>query len=158
MSIRADHMLRFVIEPTLKRIGLYSHESAMLLLGTAAHESHLGTYLRQHPHGPALGVYQMEPATHDDCWANYLFYRQHLVDRLWSARLPGREPSLLITDLGYATAMARIQYLRDPKPVPSTLKGQAETWKNHWNTAKGAGTVGQYLEAWERLVVPTLDA
>jgi hypothetical protein len=44
---------------------LASLNAIQLLMGTAAQESHLGTYLKQ-INGPALGVFQMEPNTEID--------------------------------------------------------------------------------------------
>lgn len=43
---------------------LCSDAAVNLLLGTAAQESEFGKYIRQ-IRGPALGVFQMEPATFD---------------------------------------------------------------------------------------------
>ncbi|HEV2650775.1 MAG TPA: hypothetical protein VGU69_05935, partial [Rhizomicrobium sp.] len=53
-----------VVRPTLARLGLNDGPVALnLLLGTAAQESG-GTYLAQYPTGPALGLWQIEPNTH----------------------------------------------------------------------------------------------
>ena len=57
--------LKYVITPTLADLDMYSPAAAMLLLGTAVTESNL-EYLRQLPDGPALSVYQIEPATARD--------------------------------------------------------------------------------------------
>ena len=56
--------------------GAEAEYAAVLLTGsgTAAVESRMGTYLRQIG-GPALGIWQVEPATHLDCWDNWLDYR-----------------------------------------------------------------------------------
>ncbi len=63
-----------IVQPVLAALGTWSLESEMLLMGTAAHESLL-IYTHQIG-GPALGYFQMEPATHDDCWTNYLDNRR----------------------------------------------------------------------------------
>ncbi|KAF0118141.1 MAG: hypothetical protein FD149_866 [Rhodospirillaceae bacterium] len=73
------HFVTTVIRPTLLHLGLHSPAAEALLLGTAIQESRLGTYLRQTGGGPALGVYQMEPATHEDIWTNFLAYRPDLA-------------------------------------------------------------------------------
>ncbi|MGI9250965.1 MAG: hypothetical protein ACR2PR_07175, partial [Pseudohongiellaceae bacterium] len=118
-----------------------------LLLGTAAQESLLGTYVRQVGGGPALGIYQMEPATHDDILDNYVRYHDDLVDKLaeiFGSTLP-MAPERLVYDLRYATIMARLHYYRRPEPLPDDLVGLAQYWKTHYNTELGAGTVSEYV-------------
>ena len=60
---------------------MWSTAAEELVLGTAIVESSL-IYISQHGAGPALGLWQVEPATHDDLYANYLSYRQELGSRL----------------------------------------------------------------------------
>jgi hypothetical protein len=64
--------LTTIIEPVLHHLTEipYDRAAAQLLLGTALKESLQLKYRRQ-IQGPALGYYQMEPATHDDIWNNY---------------------------------------------------------------------------------------
>src|SRR3546814_18753812 len=73
-----------VIRPTLEKLDLYSPAAANLLLGTALTESTIGgaTCLVQKG-GPALGIYQIEPATHLDCWRNFLVYRDGLRSKIY---------------------------------------------------------------------------
>lgn len=68
MSINCEQLRLYVIRPTLEKIELWSEAAENLLLGTTAQESHMGTYIKQVGKGPALGIYQMEPATHKDIW------------------------------------------------------------------------------------------
>lgn len=42
----ADHLRREIIAPALRHIGMWSEAAENLLLGTAAVESRMGTYLR----------------------------------------------------------------------------------------------------------------
>jgi hypothetical protein len=139
-----------VIKPSLDSMvdafgeGVKVPQAADLLLGTAVQESRL-KYLRQ-INGPALGVYQVEPATLDDIYENYLKYRRQrleYVESMISPRL-SRERQL-ITNLAYATVIARIKYWRSPGMIPTTLEGQAEYWKEHYNTVEGKGTVEEYI-------------
>lgn len=143
-----------VIRPTLEALDLGGDAAEELLLGTALQESRL-TYLKQLGGGPALGVYQMEPLTHEDIWGNYLKYRDALQDGVFGVSgmpkiIP--EPEALIGNLTYATAMARVHYLRVPEilPMVGDLQGQARYWKQHYNTPLGAGTAEEYIENWER--------
>lgn len=54
----------YVVRPVLRVMSAWSQPAEDLVMGTAAQESRL-TYLRQLGGGPALGLWQMEPATHD---------------------------------------------------------------------------------------------
>ena len=76
MAINTKHLRLYIIRPTLQKINLWSEAAENLLLGTAAQESLLGTYLKQNGNGPALGIYQMEPNTHKDIWIHYLNYHE----------------------------------------------------------------------------------
>jgi hypothetical protein len=78
VSIDANQLRHYVVRPTLRRLGLWSKSAENLLMGTAAQESHLGTYLHQVGGGPAKGIFQMEPATERDLIKNYIRYRPEL--------------------------------------------------------------------------------
>jgi hypothetical protein len=137
-----------VVAPGLKAIKAWSPAAEELVLGTALQESRL-KYIKQLGNGPALGVFQMEPATHDDIWKNYLKYKPELA--VGASKLSHSVNSRsLITDLLYAAAMCRIHYLRVPDALPAEgdFEGQAAYWKDHYNTYLGAGTEEEYLESW----------
>jgi hypothetical protein len=146
----APKQFRALIQDTLNMFGQKANSSSFnsdsaveLLMLTAAQETHLGKYLKQ-VKGPALGVYQMEPNTYNDIWANYICYRQNLLDALnalyassdleWRLRMRG--------DLVYQTIMSRIFYMRVPEALPSVDEpmGLAYYWKKYYNTKYGKGT------------------
>jgi len=143
------HQFReLVVRPALKAIKAWSPAAEELVLGTALQESRL-IYIKQLGRGPALGVFQMEPATHDDIWKNYLKYKTDLAKNVGKLSHAVNSRSL-ITDLLYAAAMTRVHYLRVPEPLPAEgdFEGQAAYWKDHYNTYLGAGTEEEYLESW----------
>ena len=80
-----------VVTDILTKAKVYSDSAKVLLIGTCDIESNLGTYLYQ-INGPALGIYQMEPATHDDIILNYLKYNPiymdyiKTIDEIWSPK------------------------------------------------------------------------
>jgi hypothetical protein len=120
-----------------------------LLLGTAAVESELGTYLRQLGDGPALGPFQMEPNTESDIWMNYIRHRQALKDCLFAlCGATGPQPEKLETDLAYAIVMARIHYLRKPERLPAAdnIPALGGYWKCHYNTLKRKGTIEGFIK------------
>ena len=148
MGINVHHFRNYVLRPTLEQIKLWSNAAEMLLLGTALVESQNMHYLHQLAGGPALGVYQIEPRTHDDIWDNYLKYRKELRRDVLAYLAPVPEPKeQLITNLAYATVMARIFYLRVPAPLPvaTDYRGLANYWKQHYNTELGAGIPDKFV-------------
>lgn len=154
--LNPTHFREHVIRPTLEHLGLWSESAENLLLGTALVESGL-THLVQLGGGPALGVYQMEPATHDDIWKNFLKFRDDLRKRVCDTINldPGMRPEAdrhLIGNLFYATAMARVHYLRVLESLPEAddVWRMAGYWKAYYNTELGKGMPEKYFAAWKR--------
>lgn len=144
MAMSSDQLVKHVIDETLDHLGLNSEAAVNLLLLTAAVESDMGSYLGQ-INGPALGIYQMEPDTYWDIHKNFLKFRPDLHEQVsdfsLSVELGGAKE--LAGNLYYATAMARVHYLRFAEPLPKAddVEGLAKYWKKYWNTDLGAGTV-----------------
>lgn len=134
---------------------VYSPDAVYLLLGTAAQESRLGTYINQ-INGPALGVFQMEPTTEQDIWTNFLQYRPHLRNMVAKATgVKHPDPGHLRGNLIYQIAMARLHYFRVPEPLPAgnDILAMARYWKEHYNTHLGRGTVEEFQGNYTRYVL-----
>lgn len=135
-----EQLRSLVIRPALNDLNLFSEEASELLIFTCAAESEGGTYIKQE-HGPALGIYQMEPATYNDIWTNYISHKQGLkLQLLHNFNAPVMPDEYrLIYDMRFATAMARIHYLRFPEPLPSLYDHEAlwNYYRAHYNTVKG---------------------
>ncbi|MDO9708331.1 hypothetical protein [Paracraurococcus lichenis] len=144
-----------IVKPALLKLNRWSDAAEKLIMGTAAQESGL-KFTRQIGGGPALGYFQMEPATHDDCWTNFINFRASLKSKLLSIRQAQGMPSAaeLETDHVYAAAMARVRYMRAPESLPADGKGLARYWKQHYNTPLGAGTISEFIASWNRLLAP----
>jgi hypothetical protein len=144
-----------VIVPVLGYLQLTGGEAAIqLLLGTAAQESGLRE-LAQSPAGPALGLFQIEPATHDDIWHNFLTFRPILAKRVTDFVAPAPDRTLqLASNLAYATAICRVKYARTEEPLPPAgdVDALAHYWKRHYNTADGAGSVAEFVSNFRRLI------
>jgi hypothetical protein len=162
--IHAAHLREFIVQPTLKHLADYTSNPRIaipaaeeLVMGTIAHESLCGRYLRQHPTGPGRGVGQMELATYEDMWTNYLRTRPVLADAVRSlaavSSIRGGVPdfSQVIGNLPFAVAMIRIRYLPAPPPIPATLEGQADYHVRFYNRG-GAATVDKYLRDYRRFI------
>lgn len=147
-------LLTLVVRPTLHALGAHSRAAEQLVMGTIYQESR-AIYLKQLGKGPALGIVQMEPATHKDIWENYLRYKNDLADKVLSLVSPAHRQNgqvkvnekELIANLAYAVAMCRVHYRRerDPLPPADDVRALGEYWKQHYNTYQGAGTVDEFV-------------
>lgn len=139
------------IRPALVSIGLWSLAAEELLLGTAMQESRL-THRTQLGGGPALGLFQMEPATHDDIWTNFLKYRNALGKLITDLRTATPVDALgqLRQNDRYAAGMARVHYKRASGPLPAAgdTDAMAAYWKKYYNTPSGAGKQEHYVKLW----------
>src|SRR5574340_1658163 len=148
--ISAAHLRNHVIVPVLEHLDMDSLAAQNLLLGTAAVESEMGTYLVQ-IRGPAMGIYQMEGPTHDDLWDGYIKQRPLLRAKLADLMISRTPAHLqLAGNLYYATAMARLLYRRSPVPLPKPddIEGLGRMWKAVWNTNLGKGRVDTFVDAY----------
>lgn len=146
--------LRNLIRRVLIGIGLYSEEAENLLMGTAAQESALGVYIRQLGNGPALGIFQMEPATFDDIVGNHLHYHPELCKKIRVvAGVSGLNSELLEYNLALAIGMARVHYARVREVIPGSLSGWAYYWKRYYNTLAGKGTEEEFVYNYKRYVL-----
>ena len=149
-----------VVVDTLIKMGMWSQASENLLVGTALVESNL-TYIKQLGGGPAVGFFQMEPNTAIDIANRYMTHREQLGDRFARAvnvisstsidwgNVNGHDlVTKLICDMRFACAMARLRYWMVSAPLPDAddIEGLAQYWKDHYNTAQGAGKVSDFIE------------
>ncbi|QNT79281.1 hypothetical protein [Entomobacter blattae] len=126
-----------IITPALKSLGLDGEAAVNLVTGTALAESH-ARYVQQ-INGPALGLWQMEPATHKDIWQNYLHYKPDLVAKLTFIMNGQERESQLMHNLAYGAALCRILYLRSKEPLPDAKDAVALSayHKQVYNTQLG---------------------
>lgn len=143
-GLDVGQLKREIVQPTLSAIGLGGIAAVNLMTGIALAESR-GTYLCQ-LNGPALGLWQMEPTTHDDCWSNFLHALPQAGLSMRIRALLSPEPRLiqLVANLRYACAMARVKVLRAPDPLPAATDAAALSayHKQFYNTALGAANAG----------------
>lgn len=142
-----------VIRPTLNLLDLWSPAAEELVLGTALVESKL-TYLHQVGGGPALGLYQCEPATLHDILTNFLNYNVSLRDRVLSLKAHGlSSEDNLVGNAFFSTAICRVHYRRVRASLPEAgdFEAMGLYWKRYYNTSLGAGEVQDYVNAWKKL-------
>jgi len=145
-----------IVGPVLQAMGLYSTSAVNLVTGTALAESK-AAYLVQSGGGPALGLWQMEPATHDDCWVNFLdFFPDAAFTLALEAMLTKDIPSVqqLVGNLRYACGMARIRYYRASPPLPNAKDAAALSayHKANYNSALGAANAAANVVWFEQAI------
>jgi len=138
-----------ILVPTLKAVDLYSESAVNLLLGTAIQESRL-TYLKQKGGGPALGLFQIEPATLDDIYFRYLQRedKKELLGRVQQFLTLQDVRDQVIGNIPFAVLIARVRYLMVPEALPfyDDIDGLAKCWKKHFNTPAGKGEAHEFVE------------
>lgn len=141
-----EQLRLLIVRPTLEHLKLWSRPAEDLVLGTALVESRL-KYVKQLGNGPARGLWQMESATHDDIWRNYLSAPRNfeLRERLSALEAFPYGAEQMTGNLYYGAAMCRVHYLRVPAALPTDADGMAHYWKRYYNTPLGAGTVAKAL-------------
>lgn len=155
---RAREVLTKIIRPTLTYLGLGGRAAEQLVLGTGIQESGLAAR-RQSGGGPALGLFQMEPATFLDVSHRGLNWRSPIQDKVERLLLPwetfGAE-ALALNDY-FACAFCRFKYFLAVAALPTAddLAGLAAYYKRVYNTPLGAATEAQYLMNWQHFVTPT---
>lgn len=146
--INVNHFRELIIRPVLTYLDLQSESFEMLVLGTALKESNL-FHLKQLGNGPALGLYQMEKATHDDIHKNFLAFRGKLNSRVTDFASPHFDlfPQLA-WNLHYSTAMCAVHYHRFVKDLPRAhdYEGLAKIWKAKYNTPLGKGHPSEFVD------------
>lgn len=144
-----------IITPVLLRMDLYNVAAVNLLMGTCAQESKLGTYLKQLGSGPALGIFQMEPATYKDIWDNFLKYKPELAEKVLEFKATEKEDEWeMVGNLYFAAAMARVHYRRVKAPLPAAndIPALARYWKVYYNTPLGKGTEAEFIANYKKYV------
>jgi len=144
-----------IVRPGLSMIGKYCPKAEELLVATMAHESLGGTYLAQ-VSGPAMGIYEMEEPTYDDCWANVIS-RQPAIKSMISSFVGTSfkpNPVRMIWDLQYATIMARMEYSRFDEPLPEANDIHAiyAYYKKYWNSSKGAANGEDFIQHYQTFI------
>lgn len=115
--------LRELITHVLKKYDLHSDNAVELLMLTAAVESNLGHYIKQVGGGPALGIFQCEPATLD--WTREKVEQKRIKCR--------QEYLLLCTKFGIVDIypmLAIVKHRHGREIIDSRQYNDQKKWKN----------------------------
>src|SRR5688572_13952135 len=141
--IYARHLRQLVIQPALHDINLYTVNDEQFLMRICAQESLGGYYLKQlsESQESALGIYQMQPNTHDSIWNTTISKNPNLEKSILETtgyQYPPL-PEDMVYNLQYATIMARVFWLhvKEPTPDANDIDSQWNLYKKYWNTEAG---------------------
>lgn len=135
---------KHICTEALLDFGMHSDNCVELLAMIAAHESIGGKYRRQVGGGPALGIFQIEPVTHNSIWDNSDSIKSRAM------RLGIKEDvGSLETDDRYSIFVARHYLAQDVNPLPKTIDEMAKYCKSYWNRT-GKATPQKYLNDYLR--------
>lgn len=158
MGLDAGQVRDLIVRPTLKYLGLPGGLAAeKLVLGTAAQESKL-KYLKQRGKGPALGLWQCEPATFRDLVSRMPLDLSLKVIALTSEQSiesfdRGANAWLndLTWNLRFSCAVCRVHYYlrRFKLNENASIEELATIWKRWYNSSLGKGTPEQFLASWK---------
>ena len=116
-------------------------------------------YIEQIGPGPAKSFWQVEPETAVDNCKNFISARPELMQA--ASDILGIDPYhcidpqldnwdwILRTNIAAGILHCRIKYWRVPEPIENSKEGLAKYWKEHYNTAEGAGSVEHFLHLTE---------
>ena len=143
--------IKEIVEYALYRIDSYSDDALAMVVRTGMAESGYRALKGYGEGNPAIGFWQIEPATMNDMMKNYIHYRSHYKKKLISLGMNFEKDTILsvMSNMAVQAALCRLHYRRDKDPLPSwnDLEGQARYWKRVYNTFEGRGTVEHFIEA-----------
>lgn len=146
MSIVAQDFSLYVVQDALQMLHPaipYSDVAHNLLMGTAAQESLMGTYLVQQK-GPGVGIFMASPSLVHGVLAK-LTPAQLAPMKQVAQGGDLTNTNQLITNLLLAAMLCRAWYWVVPAPLPpNTVSGLGAYYKMYYNTLSGAATETQW--------------
>ena len=143
--------IKAIAEYALYKIDAYSDDALALVVRTGMAESGYRALKGYGDGNPAIGFFQIEPATMNDMIDNYIKYRSHYKKNLISLGMNFKKDTVMsvMSNIAVQAALCRIHYRRDKDPIPSwdDLEGQAKYWKRVYNTELGRGTIKHFIKA-----------
>lgn len=154
-------LVDYIIKPSLAHLATIklkadSPASRQFMLAVAAIESRCGEYFKQMGNGPALGIWQVEPATSDDIYEHYLSGEIDLRDCIDSMMVQVWHPGVQqhIVSPMYNCAIARMCVYRQADPMPDfgDKDGMWSLYKKYFNSSLGASTYEKWCDCWDEFV------
>lgn len=145
--------LIYIITKTHEMLGFSDTKDArILMLDSAAVETHLGRDFRQHGYSMqsnkgAFSPWQIELKTSYDIWDKYIIKKPALYHKMCNIRGKLSDKDALIGNLYYACAIARLQYSRHKEPLPSAtdVKARFKYYKKYFNSYRGDTSEQEFI-------------
>ena len=144
--------IKEIAEHALYRLDCYSDDGLALVVRTGMAESGYRALRGYGESNPAIGFWQIEPATMYDMMRNYIVYRPQYRKALEELGMEFKGDDIemsVMANMAVQSALCRLHYRRDKAPIPSwdDIDAQARYWKRVYNTVKGRGTVKHFVKA-----------
>ena len=143
--------IKEIAEYSLYKLDCYSDDALALVVRTGMAESGYRALKGYGDGNPAIGFWQIEPATMNDMIENYINYRSKYKKTLISLGMNFEKDTIMsvMSNMAVQAALCRLHYRRDKDPLPSwdDMEGQAKYWKRVYNTVEGRGTVKHFIKA-----------
>ena len=150
--------IKEIAEYALYKIDCYSDDALTLVVRTGMAESGYRALKGYGEGNPAIGFWQIEPATMYDMMRNYLKYRPPYRKALEGLGMEFKGDDIemsVMSNISVQAALCRLHYRRDKYSIPSwdDLEAQGKYWKRVYNTSKGRGTVKHFIGANEGVLI-----
>ena len=132
MGINSREFLEYVIQPTLKLLGVESESANKLMLATACFQSNLGQHLLQEE---AIGIFGISEGLHQEVWDKHIAYDCDLASTVRGMASQHEFPKAphveLVANLRYATAIAWLiyQYRDLTLPLADDIESLTDCWQ-----------------------------
>ena len=137
--------IKEIVEYALYKVDSYSDDALALVVRTGMAESGYRALKGYGEGNPAIGFWQIDPATMNVMMKNNIHYRSNYKKNLISLGMNFEKDTTMsvMSNMAVQAALCRLHYRRDKDPLPSwdDLEGQASYWKRVYNTVEGRGTV-----------------
>ena len=148
--MKLQQVIDYWIKPALEYFpeNLRTPNRVQFMLGIGLIESGYNA-VAQEPVADALGFWQMEKATFNDCIKNFLRYNNEFSEG-WDVLNEFHRTfySNLASDCIFACYMSAIKVYRAPPAIPDLfdLKGMAEYWKQYYNASPNGASIDEALQ------------
>ena len=150
--------IKEIAEYSLYKLDCYSDDALALVVRTGMAESGYRALKGYGDGNPAIGFWQIEPATMYDMIRNYLKYRKKYREAVQDLgmRVKGDDIEVsVMSNMAVQAALCRLHYRRDSKPIPSwdSLESQGKYWKRVYNTIEGKGTINHFIRTNQSVLI-----
>ncbi len=121
-------------------------DAVNLLIETCCAETLAGIYPDDTPERLGVGVTQIDQIALDDIHQEGEQRHFDLIAQHFGYDIRATKLQYLAFNPELAVIVARLVYKRKPQPIPSTLCGRAQYWKEFFNTSAGKGDYLHYLD------------